>query len=112
MYRQEPPGQTRRGAINFFHLRECTSWAFNEAGEIEGDTRVLTDFCPGFLPKTVRDPVASILSNSLQTAKSLDIPNDIKVCIRSDSTLTTFPSPKSAAQGLAAIHKKSIIGPF
>ncbi len=99
-------------AINFFHLRECTSWAFNEAGDIEGGTSILTDFCPGFLPKTVKDPVGSILSNQLQTAKSLDIPCDIKVCIRSDSTLSTYPTSKSASQGLKASEKKNMLHHF
>ena len=95
-------------AMNVYHLRECTSWAFNAAGDIEGGTAVLTGFCPGFVPKTVKDPVGSILSNQLQTAKPLDIPCDIEVCTRSDSTLTTHPTSKSAAQGLKGAKKKSM----
>jgi hypothetical protein len=99
-------------AINVFHLRECTSWAFSAAGDVEGSTAVLTDFCPGFLPKTVKDPVGSILSNQLQTALSLDIPCDIKICIRSDSTLSTYPTKKSAEQGLKSTDKKNMLHHF
>ena len=63
--------------IHHFGLRESTSWAFTTAGDIEGCNAAPSDLSPGFLPKNTADPASSIMSDQLQTARSLDIPCDI-----------------------------------
>ena len=78
--------------INFFGLRDCVSWAFSASGDISSATSSLADFSPGYLIKHAI-PSAEILSSHQETARALDIPADICMCIMSDSTLTLHRSP-------------------
>ena len=66
-----------------------TSWLLTQGGEISSDTSVLNaKGDPG--GQQQKDPTAGMLSSYLQLAKWLRIPKDLRVCIRTDSTLTLF----------------------
>ena len=84
--------------INLFGLRDCVSWAFTASDEVSCATDTLADFSPGYLIK-YEVPSAVILSSQQETARALDIPQDIHVCILPDSTLTLFRSALGREQG-------------
>ncbi len=42
-------------------------------------------------------------------ARSLDLPGNLNICIRSDSTLATYKTLKSADQGLPGKKNKSVL---
>ncbi len=50
-----------------------------------------------------------MLCTPLQMARSLDLPSNLRVLLRSDSTLTTYVSPKSQEQGIAYKKNASMV---
>ena len=71
----------------------CTkqiSWLLTEETDISSDRNVLNaKGDPGGQQKR-KDPYKGLDSTYLQMAKSLGIPSDLRVCLRTDSTLTLF----------------------
>ena len=68
-------------------------------------------FSPGYLIKYAI-PSAEILSSQQETARALDIPADISVCVMSDSTLTMHRSPLGKEQGFGTPQRQSIMPEF
>ena len=100
MHGKELPKELAR-ILDALHLRECTTWCFTKEGTVESDQRVLSDFCPGHFVRTNLDPGKGMMSSSLEMAKALDIPSNINVLVRSDSTLRTYVTPNSERDWLA-----------
>jgi hypothetical protein len=90
------------------HLAECTTWCFTKEGDVESDDRVLTDFCPGYFLREAVDPGRGMLTSCLSMAKALDVPSNLKILIKSDSTLKTHATPDSGKDGLASKKSKDM----
>ena len=104
---REVPRELAR-LIDAKHLRECTTWCFTQEGNVEGDVRVLTDFCPGYFLRDNVDPGRGMLSSCLNMAKALDVPSNLKLLIKSDSTLKTHHTPNSGKDWLATKKNKDM----
>ena len=73
-----------------FDCTQQTSWLLTETGGISSDLNVLNaKGDPGGQQKR-KDPYKGLDSTYLQMAKSLGIPSGLRVCLRTDSTLTLF----------------------
>ncbi len=95
-------------AVNKLHLRIRTTWCFTKAGRISSDTAKLRDFMPGNFARSDKDYTLGMLSSGLQMAKSLDLPPNLRILLRSDSTLTVYGTDAGIAEGLGT-KKRSIL---
>ena len=86
-------GETLSGllarAVSEHNLRTRSTWCFTKAGRISPNTADLRDYMPGHFTRTDADHSIGMLSSGLQMARSLDLPPNLKILLRSDSTLTT-----------------------
>jgi hypothetical protein len=85
-----------------------TSWLLNMSGGISADTAVLNAVGdPGGQKR--KDPSKGLDSTSLQMAKSLGIPSNLRVCLRSDSLLTLYPTKRPEDEHLG-LSRTSAMG--
>ncbi len=79
-------------ALTRFHLRNRTTGCFTKSGQISTDAGSICDTMPGNAAR--KDVTKGRLSSGLQLARAVDLPPNLRVLLRADSTLTVYPMPE------------------